>query len=118
MQSFRNYLIWTTSNTVAVETLKTGWKEIEPEPVQELNLKQEISLDDLLGSAQDKKMSSESSEKDKSDSGDECIPIGNEKVGRIHTGQDLGKRRTRHPTMLSDVMMNLQNKQTKSTFST
>ena len=63
-------------------------------------------------------MSSESSEKDKSDSDDECIPTGNEKAGRIHTGQDLGKRRTRHPTMLSDVMMNLQNKQTKSTFST
>ena len=55
-------------------------------------------------------MSSESSEKDRSDSDDECIPSGNEKVGRIHTGQDLGKRRTRHPTMLSDVMMNLQNK--------
>jgi len=39
MQSFRNYLIWTTSNTVAVETLKTGWKEIEPELVQELKIK-------------------------------------------------------------------------------
>ena len=86
MQSFRNYLIWTTKNTVAVETLKTGWKEIETEPVQELNLKQEISLDDLLGPAQDKKMSSESSEKDISDSDDECIPAGTEKVGRIHTG--------------------------------
>ena len=34
----------------------------------ELNLKKEISLEDLLGSAPDKKMSSESSEKDSCDS--------------------------------------------------
>lgn len=70
MQSFRNYLIWTKTNTVAVETVQTGWKESEPEPVLELNLKKEISLEDLLGSAPDKKMSSESSEKDSCDSDD------------------------------------------------